>query len=311
MKALITGASGFIGSNLLRAVLNSSIFHEVRTLGRRVLRTEHEKHTQHYQQDLARECDIEGWLPDVVFHLAASAVPRNAKADAIENNVIGTFNLLQNLRDCHVVYASSVTVYGDYMYRRIRSNDNLHYQYSEVDRCRPTSIYGITKLTSEHLLRVACEQRPGLTGVSLRLCANVGKGNTHGILRDFIRKVQADEDYFEIIGDEPGSIKPFLHVDDASGALMHFATARGGTDYNQYNIAGHGSLSAKDIAKIVLKKYESNKKVRWLGESANWPGDNKLIRVTTEKAKIAGWSPAYPNSADAVAAAIDNYRSEI
>lgn len=150
MNVLVTGGGGFIGSNLVRYLLSSGPFGEVRVL---------DDFSTGYRSNLA-EIDIavtEASLldysallsavtgVDAIVHLAAlGSVPRsiaNPRASH-EANATGTLNVLEAARERdveHVIVASSSSVYG--------SNPKL--PRSEYDWTRPMSPYAVSKLATE------------------------------------------------------------------------------------------------------------------------------------------------------------------
>lgn len=128
MKALVTGAAGFIGSHLVEALLK--LGHEVvgvdnMSTGRitNLAAVKKEVGVEDFRFRLHREdvCEFNGYQGvDVVFHLAAlGSVPRSlADPPSTHNaNVTGFLSVIENCRKAQVkrmVYASSSSVYGDY-----------------------------------------------------------------------------------------------------------------------------------------------------------------------------------------------------
>jgi nucleoside-diphosphate-sugar epimerase len=68
----------------------------------------------------------------------------------------------------------------------------------------------------------------------------------------------------------------------------------------EFNVLPDNAITIKEVAAAVMEGCEINKPVNWLGESANWKGDNKIIDVNNEKLKALGWNPKFPNSKDAI-----------
>jgi UDP-glucose 4-epimerase len=276
-KVLITGASGFIGKYLLELAKKNNDYSEIYTISRRKVELEkYTKHKIHFCMDLSIQSEVE-WLfqqinPDIIFHLAGNPI---VKVD--EKNINGTFrdniNTTHNLvhfcpNGCRFILASTILVYGDMAKVECPIDENT---------CTlPTSMYGLSKLTAEHIINIHTI-RGNIKGTSARLCANVGEIATHGVLKDFIEKAKSNSEYFDIIGDKPGSTKPYMYVGDTACALM--TIAKNEKPILSLNVSNNDVLSSEQIAQIVQEECGTNKPVRWLGEKANWVGDNKLLVI--------------------------------
>ena len=64
----------------------------------------------------------------------------------------------------------------------------------------------------------------------------------------------------------------------------------------EYNIVPNDSISIEQVAKSVMQGLNVQREITWLGEDANWKGDNKLISVDNQKIKDLGWVPKYESS---------------
>jgi len=162
MKALVTGAAGFVGSTLSEALLEAG--HEVvgvdcfldyykREIKEGNLAKARESDSYRFVEASLVDADLSGVLEGVdwVFHQAAQAGVRASWGEDFriysDNNVYATQRLLEAARDSGVagfVYASSSSVYGD--------TDDLPMR--ETSATAPVSPYGVTKLAGEHLARL-------------------------------------------------------------------------------------------------------------------------------------------------------------
>lgn len=224
--------------------------------------------------------------PTTVVHFAANPNTKLDQEDPskiIDDNIKSTMNLLSNCKhNTKFIFASSVTVYGD---------QQGCTEYFPTD---PKSIYATTKLACENLVNYFTKNE-GILGYNLRLCATIGTGSTHGMLHDFKKKVLSDSDIFPVFGNDPGSIKPFIHVNDVCKAVIHFIE---GSEPGTYNVCPSDNLSAKNIAEMFIEKFASNKKIRWIGET--WAGDNPEILCSNRKLRDSGFKMDYPSSIKAV-----------
>src|SRR5881409_3824261 len=173
-RVLVTGGAGFIGSHLVRGLLDRG--DEVRVLdnfstgnranleGLDVEVVEGELRSYERVHNAVRGVEI-------VFHLGAlPSVPRSVQDPLTTNavNVDGTLNVLLAARDEHVrrvVFASSSSVYG--------ANPVL--PKTEADQPLPISPYGVSKMSAEHYCRIFTTVY-GLETVSLRLFNVFGPG---------------------------------------------------------------------------------------------------------------------------------------
>ncbi len=266
MIVLITGHQGFIGQHLLKQCMKNEDVTEVYTWSRSTA------------MDITVEKHVMGGLlhvkPDVIFHLAGNPLNKLDEANQsqiIIDNVIGTQNLLHFApKGCRFVFASSIVVYGDS--KGICSEQTIP---------NPTSVYGMTKISAEHLVNIYTSMGR-VDGINARMCAQVGLGATHGVVKDFIRKLKSDSEYLEILGDSPGSSKPYMNVENTAEILYNMGMKRELFPNRVYNVCPNDNLSVEDLAKCVMASTGIHKPIKWLGEGANWVGDNRLLNVSSQ-----------------------------
>lgn len=311
MNILVTGGTGFIGTHLVNHLrskldpLNDSVV----TVGRkRIVGSEYTpasvfyaptgsdnlgyKQENHFSFDLKNGGAVKRmfsyYKPDVIIHLAGNPLVKNPEG-IFRDNVEATHNLLMHCpHDCRFIFASSIVVYG---------NGKTYPKCTEYDLPNPTSEYGITKLASEHLVNM-WTARDRVRGVNLRLCATVGSGLTHGVIFDFVRKLR-EEKVLEILGSEPGSKKPYLHIDDAISAFDKMINMK--NIIGEWNVVPDDEITIKQLANVVMNELDIKKEIKWLGDGANWVGDNNYLCASNGKMRAIGWTPSYKSSIAAVA----------
>ena len=308
MSVLVTGANGFIGRHLIKKLrqLRGS-FGEVITVSRKHFKSPYSD--RHYRCDLgitdSSKPEFAGLKfvynqhnPSHIFHLASKATVKMKGTDPfdiIQDNILSTQKVCQWApKGAKVILASSVIVYGDW--------GDL---YIEEDKTEPTSIYGMTKRASESILNYHVSTGK-ISGVSARMCATVGHGLTHGVVYDFIRKIK-NNPVLEALGGYPGSTKPYCYVDDVTDALVLMALKKDTEQY--YNIVPSDLINIEQVAKAVMKGMGVEKEIVWLGDEANWSGDNNLISTLNTKLKSIGWQNTY-NSKEAIVKAVEEIVKE-
>lgn len=296
-KVLVTGGRGFLGRHLCEYLEShmqlgneTKPCYNVRTVSRSPVRQftylnendaaakfDHEE--LHYAADLSQETAVRRifnhWTPDIIVHLAANP---NGKPDMLaptailDDNIKATQNLLHWCPEgTRFIFSSSIVVYGD-ITSYVRDEKRHYIPPIESSNCNPTSLYGITKLASEHLIKAYYEYRNINYGI-LRLSAIVGPGLTHGILKDFIRKSK-DNPTLEMLGDAPGAKKPFTHVSNVVVALEQLMQTK---ENLLFNFCPRKPISVDGVADIVLEELGLTKEKVWLGANANWKGDNPIL----------------------------------
>jgi nucleoside-diphosphate-sugar epimerase len=255
MKALVTGAAGFIGSHLAEHLLSE---------GAEVLGID--SFTDYYPRALKeaniagprghsafalvesriQDADLPRLLDGVthVFHLAAQpGVRKSWGADFkiyAADNVEATQALLEACKDCaleRLVYASSSSVYGD----------DVPIPFREDQVPAPVSPYGVTKLAAEHLCQLY-HVNYGVPAVSLRYFTVYGPRQRPdmGFHRFFRAALVGDE--ICLYGDGEQT-RDFTFVRDAVRATADAATR--GVPGHVYNIGGGARVSVNEVLAIV------------------------------------------------------------
>ena len=220
MKILVTGGAGFIGSHLLQLLGRQEnvevVVYDNLTSGRREHVPEGVRLLEGDVRDkaLARLFLQEHF--DAVIHLAAQTMVPYSLQHPNEDcsvNLLGLLNVLECCRQGgvkNVVFSSSAAVYGD----------NLNIPLQEEERLLPTSAYGITKMTSEHYLRVYHDLY-GLNTTVLRF-ANVygerqGAGGEGGVVSIFCKLLAAGQGVTVFGNGE--QTRDFVYAGDIAEAL--------------------------------------------------------------------------------------------
>ena len=229
MKILVTGGAGFIGSHLLQLLQGQQGVEVVVYDNLSSDRREHvPKAIRLVEGDvrdaegLARLFASEGF--DSVVHLAAQTMVPYSLSHPEEDcqiNLLGLINILECCRKYavkHIVFSSSAAVDGD----------NLHIPLHEEEKPMPTSAYGITKMASEHYLRMYHDLY-GLNTTVLRF-ANVygerqGAGGEGGVVSIFCKLLAAGQGVTVFGNGE--QTRDFVYAGDIAEALWRGSQLEG------------------------------------------------------------------------------------
>ena len=223
----VTGAAGFIGSNLVDRLLAKGI----RVVGWDNFSTGQDLFLQDALKNLnfklvrgdnldldALTAAMEGC--DTVFHLAANADVRfglrHPKKD-LEQNTIATFNVLEAMRangTKTIAFASTGSVYGEATIIPTPEDHPFPVQ---------TSLYAASKLAGEGLIHAYCEGY-GFEGYVFRFVSILGERYTHGHVLDFYQQLLEHSDHLKVLGDGTQR-KSYLYVQDCLDAMLHVMNA--------------------------------------------------------------------------------------
>jgi UDP-glucose 4-epimerase len=286
-RAVITGGAGFIGSRLVRTLLDDQwqvcVIDDF-SVGR--------------EEDLAFAGDsvprvaadisvagavdraIAAWQPDAVFHLAALHFIPHCERDparAIEINVLGTQRVIDAVMGrpgCRLIVASTGDVYA-----------SAAQPHSETAALAPGSLYGITKLTTEHLAAHAAAR--GLACRIARLFNVFGPGDrTPHVLPDIIRGL-VHRGVIDIGRLEP--VRDYVYVDDVAAALLRLAQYDG--DERIFNIGSGEGRSVQQLVDAVLDAHGAPAEVRTDPAKVRPIERPVLVADIARAGRVLGWSP--------------------
>lgn len=312
MVVLVTGGAGFIGSHLVERLL--SMGYTVRVVDNLSSGSpgnlEHLKGSRGFElyiADLKDPWALSKIVGDVesVFHYAANPEVRVSTTDPeihFRENVVATFNLLEAVRRSssarEMVFASSSSVYGEAGPVPVDENSPA----------RPVSVYGASKAACESMIH-AYSSLYGLRAVVLRYANIVGPRLRHGVIYDFIAKLQRNREELEILGDG-GQVRSYLHIDDALEATVT-AWRRSGGGFEVYNVGNLDTLTIDEVASIVIETMGLGRVARRYKPHAHgigWPGDVKRVVMRVDKIVGLGWRPRM-GSREAVARTVKSMLS--
>lgn len=297
MKVLVTGAAGFIASNLMPRLLargDTVVGVDNFFLGKRAYLQpflEHERFTFHEFDllDLDRLVALfEETKPDLVWHLAANSdISYGTKYTDfdLKGGTIVTYNVLEAMRRAgtkQILFSSSGAIYGE---------PAVHPTPEDYGPIFPISLYAASKAACEALL-TAYAHNYDIRVWIYRFGNIVGPNATHGVIHDFVLRLRENRTSLDVLGDGTQS-KPYVYVGDCLDGMEYgFANAQGLV--NCYNLAVEDATSVREIADWTIEAMGIDRAsidVRYGDSPRGWRGDVPYVRLDTRRMTALGWTP--------------------
>ena len=309
MRTLVTGGAGFIGSHLCDRLIEAG--HAVAVVDDMSLGREsnvahlldHSAFALHRTSILAPDFDAivaEGRF-DRVFHMAANsdiqAGSRDRSVD-LDRTFLTTWHVCESMARHAVrelVYASTSAVYGEV--------DELIAE--DHGPLLPISYYGAAKLAGEAFCSAYAAREAIRTWV-FRFPNVVGSRATHGVILDFIERLQRDPEALEVLGDGTQE-KPYLYVHDLLDAILLVVDAVRPAPHEVFNVGPETATRVRRIAETVVEVMGLSGKteIRYGDEPRGWPGDVSRFAYDLRKIHALGWSTG-ASSDDAMRRAVED-----
>ncbi|HDY8131395.1 TPA: dTDP-glucose 4,6-dehydratase [Vibrio vulnificus] len=270
MKILVTGGAGFIGSAVIRHIINhtqdSVVNLDKLTYAGNLESLSDVAESSRYvfeQVDICDRAELDRVFaqhkPDAVMHLAAeSHVDRSIDGPAafIETNIVGTYNLLEAARAYWLTLEESVKAHfrfhhisTDEVYGDLEGTDDL---FTETTSYAPSSPYSASKASSDHLVR-AWQRTYGFPTLVTNCSNNYGPYHFPEKLIPLMILNALDGKPLPVYGDGM-QIRDWLFVEDHARALYKVVTE--GEIGETYNIGGHNEKANIEVVKTICDLLE-------------------------------------------------------
>ena len=297
MNILIAGGAGFIGSHLIDILLaegNTIVCADKLIMGKQnIAHLADNAAFKFYDSELANQESVDRIFSenkiDVVYHLAANSdIQKGGREPSIDFNdtLLTTRTLLEGMRKADVkkiFFFFFSAVYGEM----------IDVELTEMTGgLMPVSYYGGAKLASEALIS-SYVSMCDMSAVIFRFPNVIGPRLTHGVIFDFIKKLQKNTRNLEILGDGT-QCKPYIYVHDLIEAIVMLTRdfAPGEVLYN-ISVNSEGTTVNK-IAEIVVEELGlHNVSFSYTGGDRGWKGDVPRFKYDISKVLSTGWTPKY------------------
>ncbi|UDQ96947.1 dTDP-glucose 4,6-dehydratase [Lentisphaerota bacterium WC36G] len=317
LNILITGGAGFIGSALVREIINNTE-HNVLNVDKLTYAGNLESLTSienndRYSFSQTDICDKDGienlfnsFKPNIIMHLAAeSHVDRSidGPGEFITTNVNGTYNMLECARkyfnslseveqkEFRFHHISTDEVYGD-----LAENSDPNALFTEDTPYDPSSPYSASKAASDHLVR-AWERTFNLPTIVTNCSNNYGPFHFPEKLIPLMILNALELKPLPVYGDG-GQVRDWLFVEDHARALFKVVTE--GKVGETYNIGGHNEKKNIEVVKTICAilddlqpRIDGKKYQELITYVTDRPGHDLRYAIDATKIKNElGWVPA-------------------
>jgi UDP-glucose 4-epimerase len=292
MNVFVTGAAGFIASNLVDRLLAQG--HQVTGYDNFSTGQEHfireAKTCSNFRlrrKDLLDRDALDQAMDgaDLVIHLAANADVRfglQHPTKDLEQNTIATSNVLEAMRTTgvrRIAFASTGSVYGEASV--IPTPESAPFPIQ-------TSLYAASKLAAEALIEAYCEGF-GFQGYIFRFVSILGERYSHGHVVDFYRQLLAHPDELNVLGNGLQR-KSYLYVQDCIEAML-VAVEKASDRVNILNLGTDEYCEVNDSIRWICEHLKLTPEIQYSGGDRGWIGDNPFIFLDCSRMRALGWKP--------------------
>lgn len=318
MKLLVTGGAGFIGSAVIRHIVqhtqDSVVNLDKLTYAGNLDNLAEVSHSERYAFEQVDICDraeldrvLDEHQPDAIMHLAAeSHVDRSidGPAEFIQTNIFGTYTLLEATRQYwqglqperkaqfRFHHISTDEVYGDLPHPN-EAEDATEHLFTETTAYEPSSPYSASKASSDHLVR-AWQRTYGLPVLVTNCSNNYGPYHFPEKLIPLVILNALEGKLLPIYG-KGDQIRDWLYVEDHARALYTVVTK--GRPGETYNIGGHNEKQNIEVVETICdfllqlrpQEHSYREQITYVQDR---PGHDRRYAIDASKIQQElGWAP--------------------
>lgn len=289
-RAIVTGATGFIGANLARRLLYDG--HEVHLLvrpdhtpwRRATIRTDVRLHEVNLSDKEALTRVIGDIRPDWVFHLAAYGAYswQTDLRHMVQTNIVGTVNLVE------ACLKTGLEAFAN-------TGSSLEYGFkghapSETERLEPNNYYAITKASATLFCRYAAKSH-GVHLPTLRLYSVYGPYEDPARLIPTLILRGLNGELPPLVN--PDIVHDFVYVDDVSEAYLLAVTLPDQELGAVYNVGTGVQTSLREVVDVVRRLMRIKAEPNW-NSMPNRPWDTNIWVANNRKIRDElGWQPRH------------------
>ena len=291
-KALISGATGFVGANLTRRLLREEyeVHAIVRSAGThwRIAELASAPNFFLHRADL-RDADevsnvVKKVRPQHIAHLAAAGMyegKTGSDQELFQTNVLGLVNLLHAAKD--IPYESFINTGSSSEYSITDT------PMRENDPCKPVNVYGISKLAATQYASIHAKEF-GKPIITLRLFSPYGPYDFGGRFIAYAMKQSLRGEALQV--GNPDSRRDFVYVEDVVDAYMNAFGYAQKFSGEIYNIGSGTETTIENAVQEVQRACGSHAEVIWGNSGAFRPGESPRWQADSMKAKRdLSWEP--------------------
>ncbi|MBT4824930.1 NAD(P)-dependent oxidoreductase [Candidatus Woesearchaeota archaeon] len=284
-RVLVTGASGFIGSNLCLKLKDMGV--EVITLSRTKNKELEDKKIKQYEGEITNQELVSRLVDkvDLIFHLAANPSVWKAQKDPIMDskvNIIGTVTVLNAAKKDkkRVIFPSSIA-----LYRNLAINQKC----TEETKIDPDNFYSLSKYTCEQYCFLFHKMFE--TPISIaRLSYVYGPCLQRGVIYDIIKQVVLEKKEEINLFMRPENKLNFIHIKDVINVLLTIASSQKAVG-EIFNIGSDKDYDINEIMEFVGKQCNCVVKAKLL-DHADKTKINFNVNYEKVREKLS-WEPKY------------------
>lgn len=290
-KILVTGATGFVGSNIVRRLIcdGHDIHILTRTLSNKWRLMDCFSDLHNHTVDLLNQEELKGLMtkiePDVIFHLATSGIYggiQRPDREVIETNLLGTINLINACNDINYkcfVNTGSSSEYG-----------KKKQPMKETDLCEPINLYGISKCAAT-LFGQFIARTKDKPVIGLRLFSPFGPFDDKSRLMTYAI-TNALQNKPLLLGN-PNAVRDYIYIEDVLDVYLQSIEKASGLKGEVFNVGSGSQITISYIVNKIIEITDSKSEIKWNSFSGRAHDTEKWEADIEKVSRSFNWRPKY------------------